>query len=278
MPLSISCPACGKTGRVADQFAGHRVKCSGCGKPFIAGGAPGTVSPPIEPPRPRIAPPPPAAILPPPIPPVAHVAPVATPPPVPARRPADEDEAFGDTHGSSYVTANLMPGERVVHTTRLHWIVFVRPIFGVIAFVVLVFVVRAVTPDIIEKRLAATEFPTAENIDQISDIIQWSLLGAAGASFLLLVSKLISFLTSEFAVTNKRVIVKVGFIWRRALDLMLRKIESVHVEQGVFGRLLDYGTLIICGSGGTREPFSTVSAPIEFRNISQGQAERLHGA
>lgn len=86
---------------------------------------------------------------------------------------------------------------------------------------------------------------------------------------------LIDRITSEFAVTNKRVIVKTGWVRRETLELNLSRVESLSVDQGLMGRLLGYGTITIIGTGGTREPFHGIAHPLEFRNAVQ---EQLSGA
>ncbi|MGE0860771.1 MAG: PH domain-containing protein [Gammaproteobacteria bacterium] len=53
----------------------------------------------------------------------------------------------------------------------------------------------------------------------------------------------------EQGLTNKRVIFKRGIISRRTDEMKLRSIETVEIEQGVFGRLLDYGTVVVTGRG-----------------------------
>lgn len=75
--------------------------------------------------------------------------------------------------------------------------------------------------------------------------------------------------TSEFAITNKRVIIKVGLISRRTLEINLSKIESVNVDQNIWGRIFGYGNLTVIGTGGTRETFNTISRPMEFREKFQ---------
>jgi uncharacterized membrane protein YdbT with pleckstrin-like domain len=78
-------------------------------------------------------------------------------------------------------------------------------------------------------------------------------------------------LSSEFAVTNKRVLVKVGLIRRHSLELLLQKVEGIGVDQTLTGRILGYGTITVSGTGGTREAFRLISDPLEFRR--QVQAE-----
>jgi uncharacterized membrane protein YdbT with pleckstrin-like domain len=82
---------------------------------------------------------------------------------------------------------------------------------------------------------------------------------------------LIDYVTSEFAVTNKRVIMKMGWISRRVLELNLHKIESVNVDQSLLGRLLGYGTITVIGTGGTRETFDRIAHPLAFRKAFQEQ-------
>ena len=89
----------------------------------------------------------------------------------------------------------------------------------------------------------------------------------------LLILAFISYKTAEFAVTNKRVLIKVGLIRRSSLETLLQKVEGIHVEQGIFGRLLDYGTIVVKGTGGTSNPFKTIEAPFEFRKKVQEQVE-----
>jgi len=80
---------------------------------------------------------------------------------------------------------------------------------------------------------------------------------------------LVAYLTDEFAITNKRVIIKTGLIARKTFEMNLSKIESVNVDQGIMGRILGYGDVLIVGSGGTREIFPTISNPIQFRKKFQ---------
>lgn len=85
------------------------------------------------------------------------------------------------------------------------------------------------------------------------------------------ISVVVTYMTSEFAVTNKRVLFKMGFIRRRSLDRMLAKVEAIGINQSVLGRLLGYGTVVITGTGGVRQPFKNVVNPLELRRQVQKQ-------
>ena len=71
-------------------------------------------------------------------------------------------------------------------------------------------------------------------------------------------------LTSEYGITNRRVMVKTGFIRRRSLETFLDKIEGVSVHQSMWGRILGYGTIVFIGTGGTKNSFRRISKPLEF--------------
>ena len=73
-----------------------------------------------------------------------------------------------------------------------------------------------------------------------------------GVSLLFLIPTVLNVLTTEFAVTNKRVIVKRGFIRRDADELRIGKVETVKVDQSITGRILGFSTISVIGTGGTR--------------------------
>jgi len=83
------------------------------------------------------------------------------------------------------------------------------------------------------------------------------------------INALIRYLTSEFAITNKRIIIKVGLIKRITLEMNREKIESIGVDQGILGRIFNYGTIVISGTGSTKQIFKAIINPIQFRKIAQ---------
>jgi uncharacterized membrane protein YdbT with pleckstrin-like domain len=102
----------------------------------------------------------------------------------------------------------------------------------------------------------------------------WIIFFSFWSLFTLFLAPIIAMITNEFALTNKRVIVKEGFISRRSLEIPISKVESVSVDQGILGRILGYGSLHIRGTGGTNEHFHNISRPLEFRRQFQ---ELAHG-
>lgn len=79
----------------------------------------------------------------------------------------------------------------------------------------------------------------------------------------------LDYITTEMAITNKKVVGKYGFFSRRTLEMNLPKIESISVDQGIIGRILGYGTITVIGTGGTRESLSYMTNPLDFRKKFQ---------
>ena len=91
------------------------------------------------------------------------------------------------------------------------------------------------------------------------------LLPAFGLGLIFLVLAYVKYRTTELAITNKRVIVKSGFIRRSTIEININKVESLQVDQEVLGRMFNFGTLIISGAGTPQAPVAGISRPMEFR-------------
>jgi uncharacterized membrane protein YdbT with pleckstrin-like domain len=155
----------------------------------------------------------------------------------------------------SYVEKNLIPGERVLYQTGLHWAVLVVPftigtVIGLIGIVMLVSALAVKGGDLLTEALFFVLFATA-------------CFGLA----------VLSKKAVEMAVTNKRILIKKGLLSRRTFELLLGKVESIGVEEGILGRILGYGTVVVRGTGGTPEPFKVIAHPLEFRRQVQQQIE-----
>jgi len=156
-----------------------------------------------------------------------------------------------------YIDNNLISGESVRYRARLHWIVLLKS--AAITFVLIV----------VAGLIFYIAFSGAAP-DQ-SSILKWLGVGLLLIAVVPIAVAGLKRRSAEFAVTNKRVILKVGAVTNQTEEMFLNKIESVGVEQTVAGRLLGYGTISIRGTGGSLEPFHRVSAPLEFRRQIQEQ-------
>ena len=143
-----------------------------------------------------------------------------------------------------YVDSQLLPGENVLYRSKLHWQVFLFP--GFFAVILLLASIGVFVNG--------------------AKVVGLVLLVVAG--FLILVP-FIKRANSEFAVTNKRIVVKLGFFTTRTVELLHSKVETISVNQGLLGKMLGYGDIVVTGSGGTREEFKAVAAPLELRRAVQ---------
>jgi uncharacterized membrane protein YdbT with pleckstrin-like domain len=146
----------------------------------------------------------------------------------------------------SYAQSVLQPGEKIVLMARLHWIEYWPAILALVAGIVIVAWER--TAALGDVLIAAT-----------------AIVFAALFAMFFARAWFIRWIT-EFAVTDRRVISKRGFINRSTNEMNMDKIESVQVDQSILGRLLDYGTVTVRGTGEGLEPIMHVAAPIAFRN------------
>lgn len=102
------------------------------------------------------------------------------------------------------------------------------------------------------------------------------LLPAFGLGLILLVWVYIIYKTTEIAITNKRIIAKSGFVSRSTIEINLPKIESLQVDQGVFARMLDYGTVIVAGAGTPSLSVPGIASPLLFRKHFMEATDALH--
>ena len=147
-----------------------------------------------------------------------------------------------------YVERHLLPNERVLYKTRLHWILFVKPALVVVAGLVLGAVLW---------RVLQPPWLWYVGLAVVLAGLAWGFV------------HFVELMTSEFAVTTTRLIFKVGLIARYTTELLLSKVESIGVNQGLLGRIFNYGDLTVTGTGGARELFHRVRDPIGFRNHVQ---------
>lgn len=104
------------------------------------------------------------------------------------------------------------------------------------------------------------------------------LLPAFGAGLILWLVAYIRIRSTELAVTTKRVIVKHGFIRRSTIEINLSKVESIQVTQSLLGRVFDFGTLVIAGTGASHAPLEGIAEPLAFRKAFVEAQDSARGA
>ena len=159
----------------------------------------------------------------------------------------------------SYIEKNLISGETVVFRARLHWIVLAKPVLIACVFAALGITLLIAPFASHGSRDSSVRYTTIAGLVCLLIAVITVIAGTTRRS------------SAEFAVTNKRVILKAGVFQVRTLELFLNKIESVSVDQTLWGRILGYGSIVIHGTGGSAEPFHLISHPLEFRHQVQQQ-------
>ncbi|MEY2576103.1 MAG: hypothetical protein QOF80_1590 [Verrucomicrobiota bacterium] len=174
-----------------------------------------------------------------------------SPPPIPAvaadtkppqAMPGPPTQSLG-----SYTTATLQPNERPLHQTTIHWMALSGSVIGAVLSLIVIVPIAMFA--------AWRDFYWA-----------WLLLVIPAG---ILLSAAVTVKTSELVITDRRVLIKVGFIQRHTFEMFISKIESVAVFQSMLGRLFNYGTVEIRGTGGSAESFATIAAPLPFRDAIQ---------
>src|SRR5277367_6037582 len=107
-----------------------------------------------------------------------------------------------------YVESNLLPNEQITYRARVHRIIYLLP--AVIVVIAILVGLGGGGP------IAAGALCVIGLITALPPWIRSS--------------------SSEFAITNKRVLIKIGLIRRHSLELLLPRIEGIGVDQGFLGR------------------------------------------
>jgi uncharacterized membrane protein YdbT with pleckstrin-like domain len=142
--------------------------------------------------------------------------------------------------------------EKVMYATRFSKKIFAKPLMAA-----LVFFVAAIVSKMVEWKYSNYGF--------------WLFLLV---TFLVLLPPFSKYFLSQFLITNKRIIIRHGLIARRSYEMLLSKVESIEVDQSLGDRLIwGSGTLIITGTGGTKEAFPDVGGAMKFQ---QHLNEMLH--
>lgn len=176
-----------------------------------------------------------------------------SPPPHPT--PAPPRPTLDPKSVGPYTAATLQADERPLHKTTIHWMVLLIPSMAALFALILI-------------------GPMAMIASWKGATWVWLLLAIP---IVIIVSAVLTVKTSELVITDRRVLIKVGFIRRQTFEMFISRIESVAVSQGMMGRFFNYGTVEIRGTGGSAESFATIVAPLQFRDaiqLVQSQSER----
>src|SRR5690349_11061893 len=127
---------------------------------------------------------------------------------------------------AGYLEENLIPGESLKFRAHVHWVVLIGPVL---------------TALVLAAAGGVLIYYGASGQD-----LQWLI--AVGIAFIIVGAAIVLRAVllrnaTTFAVTNKRIILKVGLARRRSEEILLQKVESIIVDQGFWGQMLHYGSV-----------------------------------
>jgi uncharacterized membrane protein YdbT with pleckstrin-like domain len=147
---------------------------------------------------------------------------------------------------SSYAESVLADGERIVHRATIsHWKYASHYIGGALFLAGGLFALLV-----------------SSGRDGVGPLLA---LAPLAIGVILILVAVIGRLTTELVLTDRRIITKSGLISRDTLEMNLAKVESVRVNQGLIGRILNYGDVTVVGTGDSHEPLRGIADPLELR-------------
>jgi uncharacterized membrane protein YdbT with pleckstrin-like domain len=147
-----------------------------------------------------------------------------------------------------YIDDILQPGEKVLYSSNLHWVVYWKGILGwIVATALLVLSGQTLNPTLTASGLVAS-----------------GIIGLVALYFTVIAW--FRRWTTETDVTTLRVVHKEGFITRKTFEISIDKVASVSVNQSIPGRILNYGDVVIENMGDDQEVIKLIASPIAFRS------------
>jgi hypothetical protein len=151
----------------------------------------------------------------------------------------------------SYVGGLLSTGERVIHSAKQHWFVFVwgarYTILAIIAAVLLLIL--------------------KNNLDQpLQDVVNYLAIALFLVGLGVLVWVVLRYLNQEYILTNRRVIEVEGVLNKKVTDSSLEKINDAILTQSIFGRIFGFGDLeVLTASEAGISMFRMLINPMGFK-------------
>ena len=87
-------------------------------------------------------------------------------------------------------------------------------------------------------------------------------------------NKLVRNLTTTIFVSDKRFFHSHGWLHRHAHEIVIGKVESILVEQNLWGRIFNYGNIKVSGTGAGTIILRYIKRPLEF----QRQVRAIQGS
>jgi membrane protein YdbS with pleckstrin-like domain len=87
-----------------------------------------------------------------------------------------------------------------------------------------------------------------------------------------LIRAYMKYTTTEFILTNKRIVCKTGFLICNSTEIILRTIGSISIKQNITGKIFNYGTIILHGVT-SLQYFERITNPFTFKRTIE---EEIH--
>jgi membrane protein YdbS with pleckstrin-like domain len=148
----------------------------------------------------------------------------------------------------SYIDDSLAPNEELIYRARFHWLHKAGAYITLAVAVVMALVCVALG-------------------NGLPALIAAAIVTVLG--LVIFVAMMMPIWTTEIGVTNHRFIFKRGWLHRTTDELQLSSIEEVNLEQGAVGRLLNYGRLVLHGTGVNDIKLPPLADPVGLRRALQ---------
>lgn len=165
-----------------------------------------------------------------------------------------------------YVLQSLGSGEELVHVGRFHWMytfqASLKIVWGVIFCILIVY-----GGDYYNQNYGHGGY--SENLLTSIRLVHPAVKLVAFMSiimgFLQFAQMMVVKATTEIAITNKRLVYKKGLVARYVGEMSIDRIEGVNVLQGILGRMLGYGRVMVRGMGVGEVILPPLEDPVTFR-------------
>ena len=146
-----------------------------------------------------------------------------------------------------YVQESLVPEEKIVYAAQFHWMYTVSACFWLVIGLILGWFVLYSGILITFQDLPSAYY--TEAVWELNPMIRFAALGMVLFGILKCSMMMAFKATTEIAITTRRLIFKRGIVARHVDEMSIDRVEGVIVEQGVLGRIFQYGRVIVRGMG-----------------------------
>jgi uncharacterized membrane protein YdbT with pleckstrin-like domain len=77
----------------------------------------------------------------------------------------------------------------------------------------------------------------------------------------------LTYIFTEYCITDKRLLKKTGFISRKVQEINLNSVETVVVNEGIIDRIFKTGSIIATGRGTQKILFAFIDNPTQVREL-----------